>query len=329
MMLRSGVSAGDGLAVMAEDEPDVKSRRLLEKMTELADSGMEISNIFKEMACFPKYVEDLVEAGEKTGRLEEAFSSLGAYYDERLRLEHSVRSAMLYPMVLLVVMILVIGVLLVKVMPVFENVYNQLGSGLTGIAGGLLLFGQVLGKAMPVLLVFLIAFIIFITAFAFISDFRLWIAKKWNNKRGHKGISGMLNTAKTAQVLSMCLRSGLSYEETFERAAELMSDVPELSKKCSKCAAETANGAPFAETIRNNELMSLTECRILEVAIKGGLGDEAITDIAGRLMVESEEAFESKLSRIEPVLVTVTSFMVGVILLSVILPLVNIMASIG
>lgn len=329
MLFRSGVGFGDGFSLMSEDEPKGKIKELLQEMADMADEGKGAADVFRETGVFPKYVIGLIEAGERTGRLEEAFSSLADYYDSRIRLENHIRSALLYPMVLLIIMILVIGVLLVKVMPVFDGVYRQLGSGLTGMAGGLLELGVILDKCMPAVLLILSALIIFTAVFALVPKFRGWLGLKWNKSQGSKGVTGELNAAKTAQVISMGLRSGLPFEEIFELAGELMADVPEIEMKCRKCADELSQGGSLSDTIKKYDILPLAECRILEVALRGGMADEAIFDIAKRLMTESEEAFETKISRVEPALVIVTSFMVGAILLSVILPLVNIMASIG
>ena len=63
---------------------------------------------------FPAYVTGLVTVGERSGRTEEALNALSAYYEQRDQLDRQVRSALLYPSVLLVLMLVVIVVLLAK-----------------------------------------------------------------------------------------------------------------------------------------------------------------------------------------------------------------------
>ena len=87
--------------------------------------------------------------------MEEALRSLSTYYEERSRMDRRVRSALLYPAVMLALMLVVITVLLVRVLPIFNDVYASLGGSLTGVAGGLLAIGRGLDAAMPVLLVLL------------------------------------------------------------------------------------------------------------------------------------------------------------------------------
>ena len=69
--------------------------------------------------------------------------------------------------------------------------------------------------------------------------------------------------------------------------------------------------------------------RLLALGLRSGTGDTVMEEIARRLTLESQEALEAKVARVEPALVLVTSVMVGVILLSVMLPLMHIMTAIG
>ena len=68
---------------------------------------------------------------------------------------------------------------------------------------------------------------------------------------------------------------------------------------------------------------------MLSLAVRSGSEDDTMRDIAERMSDEADEALEARVSAIEPALVVVTSFMVGAILLSVMLPLINIMQTIG
>jgi type IV pilus assembly protein PilC len=70
-------------------------------------------------------------------------------------------------------------------------------------------------------------------------------------------------------------------------------------------------------------------CRLLALGQRSGTGDAVMEEVARRLTQESELAVEARVSRVEPTLVLVTSLLVGAILLSVMLPLMNIMAAIG
>ncbi len=133
LLMRAGVGVSDALCLLAEENAEY--REMLSGMMEQTDMGATLSTVMRDTGRFPAYLCGLVEVGERTGRTEEALSALANYYEERVRTGRRVRSALLYPAVMLALMLVVIGVLLVKVLPIFDDVYASLGGRLTGAAG--------------------------------------------------------------------------------------------------------------------------------------------------------------------------------------------------
>ena len=169
MLLHSGTGTADALSMMAGDMEGTRLQPLLEHMAEEADEGLTLTQVFQGEECFPPHVTSLLSVGERTGHIEETLDSISAYYDSRSRMSRQIRDALIYPMILLVIMLVVIGVLLVYVLPIFNNVYQQLGGRLTGVAGVLLSMGQGISAVMPVLCVILVLVTAFVIAFA-VSD---------------------------------------------------------------------------------------------------------------------------------------------------------------
>ena len=187
-LVHSGVNISDGLALLEKEEQETEWKSCLKHMSELSDEGRIFSEIVKEEQCFPTYVEGILNVGEMTGRLEESLQALARYYTERDRMNRRVKSALLYPSILLLLMLLVLGVLLTQVLPIFESVFVSLGGELSGVAGGLLRVGLWLNKAMPVLCAVLAVVVILILVFALSGNFREQILKTWRNHAGDKGI---------------------------------------------------------------------------------------------------------------------------------------------
>lgn len=329
LLLHAGVGVGDGLALLAEEEPQSAYRDMLTHLANDVDDGLPLATAMKNTGRFPDYVCGLLDVGEKAGRTEEALAALSRHYEDRARLDHQVRSALLYPAVLLVIMLAVIAVLLVEVLPVFNDVYAYLGGRLTGIAGGLLALGQAMDAAMPVLCVLLGLVVVFLALFAASLSFRDKVMGLWRGKMGDKGVSRKINTARFAQSLSMGLSSGLPLEEALSMAASLLDSVPSAKQRCLKCLDLLDSGEPLARAMKESEVLPRAECRLLDLGLRSGTGDAAMEQIARRLSEESELALEQKVAQVEPALVVITSVLVGLILLSVMLPLMNIMTAIG
>ncbi len=326
LLLHAGVGVGDALALLEQEET---YKDLLAGMSQQADSGAPLSACLRESGRFPAYLCGLIEVGEGTGRTEEALSALSRYYEQRARLDRQVRSALLYPAVMLVLMLLVIGVLLVKVLPIFNDVYISLGSRLTGVAGGLLALGRWLGSAMPVLWALLAAVVALCAAFALADGFRDKLLGVWRRRQGDRGVSRRINNARLTQALSMGMASGLPLEKALELSASLLSDNPAAQARCRSCCEQLDQGVSLAQAMRASALLPASACRLLELGQRSGSADMAMEKIARDLADDSDAAIEELVSRVEPALVLVCSVLVGLILLSVMLPLMHIMSAIG
>ena len=227
------------------------------------------------------------------------------------------------------VLLAVVVVLLVWVLPVFNDVYARLGSGLTGLAGGLLAVGAGLRKLMPLLCVLLAGVAVFAVVVTLSPEVRESLLSRWRSVCGDRGISRKINTARFAQALAMGLSSGLTEREAVELAVGLSGGSAGFQARCEDCLKQMDGGASLPAALRGTGLLSRADCRLLEAGIRGGSGDAVMEGISLRLLEEGESALEELAGRVEPTLVVIMSVMVGVILLSVMLPLMHIMTAIG
>lgn len=329
LLLHSGVDAGSGLFLLAEEEGSSSLGTLLTSMARQVDEGGSLAGAFRDCGAFPEYVCGLVQVGEQTGRTEEALRSLARYYEDRAQLDRQLRSSLLYPAVLLLVMLAVIVVLLTQVLPVFNDVYANLGGQLTGVAGSLLALGQALDRLMPLLCLLLGLAVVLLAAFAGSFSFRSRILAFWRSRMGDKGVSKKLNNARFAQALSMGMSSGLTMEESLDLAASLLSDLPAAQRRCQDCRSRLDEGTPLAKAMGESGVLPRADCRLLDLGMRSGSGDSVMIQIAQRLSREGEDALAARMGQIEPTLVVISSILVGMILLAVMLPLMNIMTAIG
>ena len=315
------------LAAMAKDSGG-SDRKLLAAMA----AGVKGSTLFSAMeqtGRFPAYACGLMKVGEQTGRIEEVLASLAAYYEGRERLNRRVRSALLYPAVMLLLMLAVIGVLLVRVLPIFDDVYASLGGRLTGVAGGLLALGRGLGRAMPVLWAVLAVGVVLAVCFAAVPSVREKLTALWSRALGDRGVARKLNNAHMVQAIAMGVATDKSQKKTLERAAGLMENVPRAKGRCAVCLKHMEEGMELEDALKESGLLTAHDYRLLRAAEVAGSKDAALEQIAAGLSEEGEAELEEKVSLVEPALVLVCSVLVGLILLSVMLPLMHIMSAIG
>ena len=128
MMLAAGIQVDDALSLMRGDSGDGPLYDAASAVLERVQMGEPLAEAVEQCGYFPAYTAQLVAAGEAAGRTESVLKSLAVYYETQDKLEKRLKSAVIYPAVLLFLMAGVLAVLVARVLPVFTGVY-------TGLAG--------------------------------------------------------------------------------------------------------------------------------------------------------------------------------------------------
>lgn len=328
-LFRAGIGVGDAFALLAEDEGDSRRRELLLSLSRESDEGAPLHECLARSGAFPHYVCALTAVGEQVGKTEETLRALGEYYDSRARLLRQLKNTLLYPAVLLIVMLVVVLVLLIWVLPVFNEVYIRLGSRLDGVAGTLLSAGDLLRRALPWLGLVLALVVAAAIAVAAAPSLREKLLALWRRMQGDRGLSRKINTARFMQALAMARHCGMNEAESVLLARRLSEGTPAFDGRCQRCLDALDKGQSLSHALRQSGLLSVAESRLLETGIRSGSSEESLDRLAHRLSEESEESLAAVAGRIEPALVALMSVLVGLILLSVMLPLMQIMTAIG
>ena len=123
LLLKAGISIPEGITILCEDEKEGKLSLLLQLRESLED-GKSLSTALEETGHFPDYLVHMMAIGETSGRMEEVLDSLSSYYERNEEVSDTIRSAVTYPMMMIVMMLAVILVVVIKVLPIFESVFR-------------------------------------------------------------------------------------------------------------------------------------------------------------------------------------------------------------
>jgi len=329
MLLQAGITVNNGVAMMMDDEPDNDGKLVLQNIYDNLEKGETLSDSLRRGEYFPSYMVNMVEMGERSGRLTETLKALADHYERLERLSVSIKNATIYPAALLAMMIVVVLILIVQVLPIFNDVFGRMGAQMSPLAEQLLQFGAWFrGASVVIALVSTVLFAVVFLSWA-VPGIRESIVKSFKNNWGSKGLFGRLASSQFVSSMSIAMSSGLDIESSIGLAASLNSDSKALNAKYEKCIAELREGSKLSDALKNAEILSARDARMLSLGDVSGLADSAIAEIARRSDRSVQDEIASVVSRIEPTLVIITSVIVGVILLSVMLPLIGIMTSIG
>ena len=329
MLLDAGLTVSDGLQILQEDEPSKDGKAIMSDVVAAMGMGDQFSKALQKTGNFPRYMVHMVEIGEKTGRMVQTLKALSEYYDRQVRLSVTIKNSVLYPAILLVLMIVVVLILIVQVLPIFDDVFSQLGTQMSSMAVSLMNFGRWLGDASVVIAAILCAvFILVILALA-VPGIRKGFAKAFSNRWGNSGIFRKVANSRFVFAMTLAMASGLDTEEAIVIAANVSGGSKAVDKKHKKCAEMLDSGSTLSEAMCGAGILSSQDGKMLSIGSRSGKSDEAMAEIARRSDVNVQDSIDRLVGRIEPTLVILSSVVVGVILLSVMLPLMGIMTSIG
>lgn len=325
MILHAGISAIEGITIMKEDAASPQEAAILES---IYDEFMKTGNFYealKSSGVFPSYLLNMVRLGEQSGRLDEVMHALAAYYEREANIASAIRHAVTYPMIMVVMMLFIILLLLTRVLPVFHQVFHQFGTGVTGISKTLMDIGTAMNRYS---VVFIVLFLLLAAAFLFFSRTakgRELFLKAASKLRLSHGISDKTAACRFAGGMALTLRSGLTTEESLAMAGSL-SENPVFQEKLDKCRSLTESGEDLSSALAESEIFSGLYARMVTVGYKTGSLDEVMQKIADRYEEEIDEKISHTIGILEPTLVAVLSVVTGLILLSVMLPLMGILS---
>ena len=319
IILRSGMSAIEGLAILNDDSQTERGKEILTFLYKDMEESGSLAHAMEQSGAFPASAAAYVRTGEETGCLDEVMKGLSAFYAKEIQITDQIQSAVAYPLVMLGMMTAVIVILLVKVLPVFRQVFRQLGLEMSGISGALLGIGETLSRYSTAFLVLLAAMIGFIL---FLQELIRKIVCRFP---GMKEIPVNLDYSRLCQCISLGIRSGLSPELCVELAGAVVTQT-EIREKLASIQKQLAEGYGFTEAITESGLFKAMELRLISLGFQAGASDEVMEKLAEQYEEKSTDSVSHIVSILEPTIVIVLSILVGLVLLSVMMPLLGLLS---
>ncbi|MBR5765855.1 MAG: type II secretion system F family protein, partial [Lachnospiraceae bacterium] len=211
---------------------------------------------------------------------------------------------------------------------IFNQVFIQLGSEMTGFSKGLMQFGSMIGTYsivfISILIVLIALYIIFLRTDRGRVYFNAFCAKFFLTRSLYEKIA----VGRFASGMALTLNAGLRPEESLEMVATMV-DNETISAKIANCLELVRQGHSFSASLVEAGIFNNLYSRMIAVSGKSGTVDKALEKIANKYDEEVDSRISNIISILEPTLVIVFSIIVCMILLSVMLPLMSIMTSIG
>ena len=328
LLLPAGITPFDGISLMAQDTASDDGKALLTEIENSLRDGLTLYESLDATKVFPEYVVSMILLGEESGNLDIIMKKLTEYYEQQCTISDSIKSAVSYPLIMVCLMLLILAVLLTKILPIFNQVFIQLGSELTGISKQLMNMGHAIQNVSG----FLIALLIIFAAAGLIlyksPKGHAWGKHFLHTNRFTKGFYLGVAYSRFAGALSMITAGGIDIYKGLELAVRLI-DNKLMDEKVTTCKEVLSGGGYLYEAIKEANIFRAQHQRMLQIGYRSGNSEVVFDKISKQYEDDTLSRIQKILGAIEPTLVIAFSLMVGLILLSVIMPLIGIMSSIG
>jgi type IV pilus assembly protein PilC len=321
IILNSGLNVLSGLEVLKSQVKDRKLKRIVEVMHSAVRKGRSLASAMEDTNAFPALLCDMIASGELGGNIDEAFFNMQAFYEREARIKSRIKTASVYPVMLLCV---AVGMIL------FFNlfVFKELGS----------LFSDM--KNLPLVTKILLGFMNFlnsnfvniILAIAAAVMVFIYIARHEKSAYVLDRIKIRLPllgefklhmiTARFSRSMALFLKSAVPMLTIME-SLKLLVDNHYVAKKIEDVKNELINGRSISSSLDKQQIFEPIVTQMIRVGEETGRLEESLANIAGIYDKRIENEVSKLMAMIEPVFTLVIGICVAVLILAVALPVMN------
>jgi type IV pilus assembly protein PilC len=320
-MIDAGLPIIQCLDILYTQQTNTTFRKMLKEIKESVESGATLAEALKK---FPKHFDDLfvnmIAAGEAGGILDAILRRLAAYMEKAAKLKAKVKGAMTYPIVTLIIAVLVLGVILVFVIPVFEEMFADFGGELP-LATQFVVAASEMVKSKIIYIIG--ALIIFVFAF-----------RKWHaTEKGRDMVDSLVlklpvfgdllrkvAVSKFTRTMGTMLASGVAILEALDIVAKTAGNRT-VEKAIYNVRSGIAEGRTMADPLSESGVFPPMVCQMISVGESTGALDAMLEKIADFYDEEVDQAVENLTALIEPFMLVFLGVTIGGLVVAMYLPI--------
>ena len=320
-LLSAGLPLAQALDVLAEQATEERLRDVLLALSREIQGGRMFSEALGRFPdLFPPLYRGIVANGEASGRLDYALERLAAFLERDVEFRKKVRGILIYPAVVLTMAGVVLAIFLVFIIPAFERVYARSHATLPLLTRMLLAFSKGFRMGLPFLLLAAVSL--------FVPRVRAWI---WHTvlvpaQRALLTLPRIGTLAQTALLgrfahsMSMMLQSGVPLLSALDVAGAIGGPL-QFDAMVDSLKHSVIHGRRLSEAMRASGWFTPMFLRMVSVGEETGRLDLMLARVAVILDRDFDARMRRILTLLEPVLILVVGAIVGVILMSMYLPM--------
>jgi type IV pilus assembly protein PilC len=321
-MIGSGVAMLRTLTIMTDQCENPKLKRTLDAVRKSVESGSALSDAFnKHPDVFDKLYVSMVRAGEAGGILDEVLKRLADFLEARQKLNAKVKSAMVYPSVVLAVALIVFWAMLTFILPIFQNLFKTVGGELPAYTQMLINLSEFMRS------IWMLLFVVSVTA-------AVWGLKRWYATESGKlqidtlvlrlpvfgDLMKKVSIARFSRTFGTLVRSGVPMLSALDVVKDTSGNAI-LAQSVDKISREVREGGTISKPLSKDPLFPPMVTQMVAVGEETGRLDDMLQKVAEFYDMEVENAVEALTSLLEPIMVVGIGGIVGSVVVGMYLPI--------
>lgn len=320
-MLQAGITVLQVLKIQAQQTENRALREQLREVTvEVERGGAFAGALEKQGGFFPRIMTSMVEAGEAGGILDAVMERLAAHFENQHDLEEKIRTATMYPLIVSMLTVAVMGLMVFFVLPQFAGIFEEMGFEMPLLTRILLaLSGFVTGYwylVIPLLVLLAGALLRYVRT----PDGRRRLDRAQLRLPVYGKIYSNMIVARFARTLGVLLASGVGLLQSLELVEKVINNVV-LAAALTEAQRMIRQGRPLALPLAASGLFPPMLVEMIHVGEESGSLDSMLSRTADFYEGELTFTLDRLSSVIEPVLIIFVGLFVGILLISIIQPM--------
>jgi len=326
-MLGSGITIVRAMEILKDRDFTQNVKRIFEKLHHDVQMGYTLSEAMRlQGRAFPELLMNMYASGEASGQLERVADKMASHYEKEHRLNSRAKSAMTYPIVLLVVTLIVVFVIFIAILPNFFVLFDDMDvPGITivmlGISSFLLSYWYFV----------IIGFLVFVLLCQYLLKVPVVRFQFDRAKLKIKAVGKLLKiiyTARFARTLSSLYSSGIPMLRALEITATIINN-KYISDQFPEVIKNVRNGDSLSGAVGGVDGFDKKLATSIMIGEESGRLDSMLESTAESFDYEAEVALDRLVQLIQPIMIIIMAVVIGSIMLAVMLPVMNMYDGMG
>ena len=322
IILKTGLSVVRAVELIRDQTNDRQLKQLLEQVAFDVSAGYGLAQSLESKGgkILPTTFVETVRAGEESGTLVESFAKLHTYYDKSAKVRARVRSAMIYPVFLLILAACVIAIIMVVAMPTFISTFELLDIELPGMTKALIAMSRFFSQYWWLVAILLAALVLGFQAYAKSEKGGLRVDELLLKVPILGRMNQMNGASQFANTLSTLLAAGISLNRAAAVTAKVL-DNRYLGRELGTLIPMLEEGKRLGEQMRRQKIFPAMLCEMVVMGEDTGSLESTLDTVGEYYDSEAMTASQRALEMLQPAITVVMGVIIGFIVIGLYLPM--------